>query len=74
MCIVVKLNILVVFEFENYPMYFQTEYIFKKTKRLFLFYSVWLAAVPVFRQGKHNLPVSQTKLLMTVLMDSRRMK
>jgi len=35
---------------------------------------VWLGDVPVYLRGKHNLPVSQTKLLMTLLMDSRRMK
>jgi len=31
---------------------------------------VWLTAVPVYLQGEHNLQVSQTNLLMTVLMDS----
>ena len=58
----VKLNILVIFYFENcYPIYFQAEYILKK--RFFLCYSVWLAAMPVYLRGKHKLQVSQTKLL-----------
>jgi hypothetical protein len=62
----VKLNIFVIFEFENcYSIYFQAEYIKNKRFLFILFYVV--GSYPVYLQGKHKLQVFQTKLLMTVL-------